>query len=342
MSIASKLPHLAVTAGEPAGIGPDLCLWLATQQFDAKISVIGCKQTLQQRLAQSQLLKNENIKLVDGPADKAQQPGFLHIIDIPVAEAVIPGQLNPANAKQVLQLLNTAMQGCEQGEFSAMVTAPLQKSVINDAGTAFTGHTEYLADYFQCQTVMLLAAGDLRVALATTHLPLRAVADAINQDGLKQILSILHADLQSKFGIRTPRILVCGLNPHAGEAGHMGREEIDIIEPALDALRASGMQLIGPLPADTLFVPKYLDDADAVLAMYHDQGLPVLKHVGFGGAVNITLGLPIIRTSVDHGTALDLAASAKIDTGSMQAAINSAIHQSQVAQGDGSTATGPL
>lgn len=342
MSIASKLPHLAITAGEPAGIGPDLCLWLATQEFDARISVIGCKKTLQSRLAQSQLLNGSRINLIDGPAEAAQQAGSLHIIDIPVAEPVTAGQLNTANANHVLQLLDNAMQGCQQGQFSAMVTAPLQKSVINDAGTAFTGHTEYLADYFQCQTVMLLAAGDLRVALATTHLPLRAVPDAISQAGLKQTLSILHADLQTKFGLKNPRILVCGLNPHAGEGGHMGREEIEIIEPVLNALRSAGMKLEGPLPADTLFVPKYLDGADAVLAMYHDQGLPVLKHVGFGGAVNITLGLPIIRSSVDHGTALDLAGSAKIDTGSMQAAIQSAIHQSHIAQRVGSTATGQL
>lgn len=337
MSIASKLPHIAVTAGEPAGIGPDLCLWLATQQFDAKISVIGCKKTLQSRLAQSQLVDSTNVRLIDGPAEAAQQAGSLHIIDIPVSAAVTPGELNTANAEHVLQLLDRAMQGCEQAEFSAMVTAPLQKSVINDAGTAFTGHTEYLADYFQCQTVMLLAAGDLRVALATTHLPIRAVADAITATGLSQTLNILNADLQTKFGLTKPRILVCGLNPHAGEGGHLGREEIEIIQPALEALRATGMNLEGPLPADTLFVPKYLVGADAVLAMYHDQGLPVLKHVGFGGAVNITLGLPIIRTSVDHGTALDLAGSAQIDTGSMQAAIHSAIQQSQIAQRDGST-----
>ena len=326
-------PRIAITAGEPAGIGPDLCLWLASQQLDACISVIACKQSLQARLAQSQWLSDQAIAFIDGPAQQPQRPGQLNIIDIPVAETVQPGQLNPANATQVLQLLDHAMQGCEAGDYDAMVTAPLQKSVINEAQSGnqnpFTGHTEYLADYFDCQTVMLLAADQLRVALATTHLPLRAVPDAITADGLESILRILQQDLQCKFGIKQPTILVCGLNPHAGESGHLGREEIEIIEPLLNKLRAEGMKLEGPLPADTLFVPKHLQHADAVLAMYHDQGLPVLKHAGFGRAVNITLGLPIIRTSVDHGTALDLAGSANIDTGSMAAAIESAIQQSQ-------------
>lgn len=326
------LPHIAVTAGEPAGIGPDLCLWLATQSFAAKITVVGCKQTLQARLEQSQLLAKQTIQLIDGPASNAQQAGVLHVVDIPITEPVAAGQLNTANAGHVLQLLDHAMQGCERGDYSAMVTAPLQKSVINDAGTPFTGHTEYLADYFRSQTVMLLAAGSFRVALATTHLPLREVPDAITQASLKEILLILDADLKTKFGIKQPKILVCGLNPHAGESGHLGREEIEIIEPALAELRRNGLTLEGPLPADTLFVPRYLEQADAVLAMYHDQGLPVLKHAGFGQAVNITLGLPIIRTSVDHGTALDLAGSDKIDTGSMRAAIESAIQQSLAAQ----------
>jgi 4-hydroxythreonine-4-phosphate dehydrogenase len=247
----------------------------------------------------------------------------------PTAAPVRAGVLDSTNAAHVLALLDTAMQGCENGRFDAMVTAPLQKSTINDAGIAFTGHTEYLADYFACDNVMLLASGSLRVALATTHLPLRDVADAITQTSLATTLRIMHADLKSKFGFAQPRILVCGLNPHAGESGHMGREEIEIIEPLLKQLRAEGLDLVGPLPADTLFIPKHLEKADAVLAMYHDQGLPVLKHAGFGSAVNITLGLPIIRTSVDHGTALDLAGSDKIDTGSMNAAILSAIEQCQ-------------
>jgi len=333
----SPAPHLAITAGEPAGIGPDLCLWLASQRFEARISVIGCKKNLQGRLVNHPLLGQQNIQIVDGPATTAQQPGTLHVIDIPVTEPVQAGQLNTANAKQVLQLLDHAMQGCENGVYNAMVTAPLQKSVINDAQldgsipelcTAFTGHTEYLADYFDRQTVMLLAADKLRVALATTHLPLRAVPDAITTNSLNRILRILDSELRQKFALQQPRILVCGLNPHAGESGHLGREEIEVIEPALQQLREQGLDLIGPMPADTLFVPKHLQHADAVLAMYHDQGLPVLKHAGFGRAVNITLGLPIIRTSVDHGTALDLAGTAAIDTGSMAAAIESAIQQS--------------
>jgi 4-hydroxythreonine-4-phosphate dehydrogenase len=328
-SAPGSLPRLVVSSGEPAGIGPDLCLWLGTQSFAAQITVLADLETLRARAAASPLFKQHHINFTEGPATEAQQPGQLAVIAHPSKAKVDAGVLNPANAEHVLAMLDTAMQGCETGSFDAMVTAPLQKSTINDAGIAFTGHTEYLADYFACENVMLLASGDLRVALATTHLPLREVADAINSEGLERSLRILHNDLITKFGLPQPKILVCGLNPHAGEGGHMGREEIDIIEPLLQKLRAEGMDLIGPLPADTLFIPKHLDQADAVLAMYHDQGLPVLKHAGFGGAVNITLGLPIIRTSVDHGTALDLAGSDKIDTGSMRAAILSAIEQCQ-------------
>jgi 4-hydroxythreonine-4-phosphate dehydrogenase len=259
------------------------------------------------------------------PEHPAQHQGGLRIWPVSMGEEVIPGQLNPANARYVLQTLERAVDGCRNGLFGALVTGPVQKSVINDAGIAFTGHTEFLQQ--RCgveQVVMMLACPGLRVALATTHLPLRQVADAITPALLERVIRITHHDLIHQFGIAQPRILVCGLNPHAGESGHLGDEEIRIINPLLDKLRREGLQLEGPLPADTLFTPKYLDGADAVLAMYHDQGLPVLKHLGFGNAVNITLGLPMIRTSVDHGTALDLAGTGKADTGSLQAAINTA------------------
>lgn len=329
MSTDSKVcrPKIAVTAGEPAGIGPELCLWLSTQTFDADITVLADRDMLKQRAASSALVSEKSIEFSNGDATVAQQVGQLSVAHHSLPAPAHAGKMDSHNAPHVLALLDSAMQGCESGRFDAMVTAPLQKSLINDAGIAFTGHTEYLADYFNCQTVMMLTADTLRVALATTHLPLRAVPDAITQPQLKETLRILLKDLTNKFGLNQPKVLVCGLNPHAGESGHMGREEIDVIEPVLHKLRAEGHNLIGPLPADTLFVPKHLQHADAVLAMYHDQGLPVLKHAGFGSAVNITLGLPIIRTSVDHGTALDLVGSANIDTGSMKAAILSAIEQ---------------
>lgn len=247
----------------------------------------------------------------------------LRILPIALRAPVQPGQLNPANAAYVLETLEKAVDGCHAGTFSALVTGPVQKSVINDAGIPFTGHTEFLQQ--RCgvdQVVMMLACPGLRVALATTHLPLRAVADAITPGLLENVIRITVHDLQQHFGIQKPRLLVCGLNPHAGESGHMGDEEIRIIQPVLQKLRSEGFQLEGPLPADTLFTPHHLERADAVLAMYHDQGLPVLKHLGFGNAVNITLGLPIIRTSVDHGTALDLAGTGRADTGSLRAAID--------------------
>lgn len=257
----------------------------------------------------------------------AHVPGTLNVVQIDLAREETPGQLDAENARAVLATLDRACDGCLSGEFSAMVTAPVQKSVINDAGMAFSGHTEYLQE--RCavpRVVMMLACPGLRVALATTHLPLRAVPDAITPQRLTQVLNILHDDLRTKFGIANPHILVAGLNPHAGESGHLGREEIEVITPTLDALRAAGMNLSGPLPADTLFTPRLLAGADAVLAMYHDQGLPVLKHAGFGEAVNITLGLPIIRTSVDHGTALALAGTGQAEVGSLQAAVQEAIH----------------
>jgi 4-hydroxythreonine-4-phosphate dehydrogenase len=244
------------------------------------------------------------------------------VLHVPTAAPVVPGRLDPANGRHVLALLDRALEGCRSGEFAAMVTAPVQKSTINDAGVPFTGHTEYLALHTgTARVVMMLVGGGLRVALATTHLPLSAVPAAITREGLSETLRIVYRDLRSRFRIARPRILVAGLNPHAGESGHLGREEIEVIAPVLESLRGEGLALEGPLPADTLFTTRNLAGADAVVAMYHDQGLPVLKHASFGHAVNITLGLPVIRTSVDHGTALDLAGKGEIDAGSLEAAI---------------------
>ena len=257
-------------------------------------------------------------------ATQAARPDQAHelcIDAVALTTKSIPGKLDPANAGYVLQTLERAVDGCASGEFSAMVTGPVHKGVINDSGVEFTGHTEFIADRTDSQPVMMLAAGKLRVALATTHLPLAQVASSITREGLTQTLQILHRDMQSKFNITDPHILVCGLNPHAGEDGHLGSEEITTITPVIEQLRSSGMRLTGPLPADTLFTPRHLDGCDAVLAMFHDQGLPVLKYAGFGSAVNLTLGLPIIRTSVDHGTAIDLAASGNIEHGSLLAAL---------------------
>jgi len=316
---------IALTAGEPAGIGPDLCLMLAAQPCQHQRVVIADPELLAERAR----LLGLPVQLT--PYDPAVPPspqaaGQLSVLPVKLAEACVPGLLNPANAHYVLETLRQAGRGCEQQHFAAVVTAPVHKGVINDAGVSFSGHTEFFAELTGTPlVVMMLACPGLRVALVTTHLPLRAVADAITRPVLEQVIRILHQDLQNKFGIPAPRILVCGLNPHAGEGGHMGTEEIDTIVPVLDRLRSEGMTLQGPLPADTLFTPKHLDQADAVLAMYHDQGLPVLKHMGFGNAVNITLGLPIIRTSVDHGTALDLAGSGKADVGSLRVALETAI-----------------
>jgi len=313
-------PLLAVTAGEPAGIGPDLVLQLADHSDGARRVIIADLSLLQQRAAQLGLTALRFQPYQTGQA--AAPAGVLEVLHVPLAAAVTPGQLDPANARYVLNTLDVAIAGCLSGEFAAMVTAPVHKGVINDAGVPFSGHTEYLAEHTGTpRVVMMLAGAGMRVALVTTHLPLRAVADAITKAELEAVIRILHADLQQKFGLQSPRILVAGLNPHAGESGHMGREEIDVIEPVLQQLRAHGMQLIGPLPADTLFNPDKLAQADAVLAMYHDQGLPVLKYASFGAGINITLGLPIIRTSVDHGTALDLAGSGRADPGSLFEAV---------------------
>ncbi len=317
--------RLAITPGEPAGIGPDLVVTLAQEMQKHEIVAIADPQLLLSRAKTLGLpLKLREINLEDSP--RASLVGELAILPISLSTPAQAGLLNVNNATYILKTLDAAIDGCVKQQFAALVTGPVHKSVINDAGIVFSGHTEYLAEKTATEkVVMMLATTGLRVALATTHLPLKDVAAAINETELTQVILILHRDLQQQFGIAEPRILVCGLNPHAGEGGHLGREEIDIIEPTLLRLRAQGINLIGPLPADTLFTPKYLDHADAVLAMYHDQGLPVLKYKGFGQAVNITLGLPIIRTSVDHGTALDLAGTGKADLGSLRTALSYAI-----------------
>ena len=324
MTIRLPLPRIALTPGEPAGIGPDLCLQLAQQNLPCQIIVIAGPKLLKQRAEQLGL--SIQIKEFDStlPA-KAQTAGCLTILPVEPAEPVQCGQLNPANSRAVLKAITKAAKGCMDGTFDAMVTGPVHKGVINDAGLPFSGHTEFIAGITGGYPVMMLATPGLRVALVTTHLPLAEVSQAITHTRLRTVIRILNQELRSRFGIAKPKILVCGLNPHAGENGHLGREEIDIIEPVLDGFRKQGLDLQGPLPADTLFTAKYLDTADAVLAMYHDQGLPVLKHIGFGQAVNITLGLPIIRTSVDHGTALDLAGTGKADLGSLQFALQTAL-----------------
>ena len=311
--------RLALTPGEPSGIGADILISLVQSGCEHELVAYADPQLLQQRAEQLGL----RLTLREpGATALPLAPGELAIVPVALAQPVIPGQLNKANAPYVLACLDAAIDACVSDYCQGMVTGPVQKSIINEAGFSFSGHTEYLADKTSTPlVVMMLATSELRVALATTHLPLRDVADSITQSSLTQVIDILIADLKSKFGITEPSILVCGLNPHAGENGHLGREEIDIIEPVLAQFRQQGVDLIGPLPADTLFTPKYLDNADAVLAMYHDQGLPVLKFQGFGRAANITLGLPIIRTSVDHGTALDLAASGNADHGSLKTAI---------------------
>lgn len=300
---------IVVTAGEPAGIGPDLCLALAAMPVAANIVVVADPAVLRARAA---LL---------GVA----YPDHLQILPISCPQPDVCGEPSTANVPAVLDGLRLAVEGCLQGRYAGLVTGPLQKSIINDAGIAFKGHTEFLAELSNAaQPVMLLVAGDLRVALASTHLPLRDVADYLTQDGLRDVLRVLHADLQSRFGLADPDIVVCGLNPHAGEGGHLGHEDADIIAPVVREFVERGYKIRGPLPADTAFTPA-AGSKDAVLAMYHDQGLPVLKYAGFGHAVNVTLGLPMIRTSVDHGTALDIAGSGKADTGSMVAALELAI-----------------
>ena len=295
-------PLVALTSGEPAGIGPEICTRIAA---DAEVVVIG---------------------------DRSLLPGVPCVEHVPLARPVTPGRLDPANARYVLAVLDRAISGCLSGEYDAMVTAPVQKSVINDAGIAFTGHTEYLAEKAgAAQVVMMLVGGGLRVALATTHLPLACVPAAITIDGLLGVLRVVNADLQRRFRIARPRILVAGLNPHSGESGHMGREDIDVISPALERAAREGIDAKGPIPADTLFVPERVKNADAVLAMYHDQGLPVLKYASFGRGVNVTLGLPFVRTSVDHGTALDLAGTGRADSTSLAEALKLAVELASAA-----------
>ncbi|KOC88883.1 4-hydroxythreonine-4-phosphate dehydrogenase PdxA [Winslowiella iniecta] len=317
--------RVAITPGEPAGIGPDLTVQLAQRDWPVELVVCASPALLLERAAMLGL-PLELREYQPGETAQPQRAGTLTVLPVATPQPVTIGQLNVDNSHYVLETLAHACDGCLNGEFAALITGPVHKGVINDAGIAFSGHTEYFAERSARErVVMMLATEELRVALATTHLPLKDVADAITRDSLHEVIGILHHDLQSKFGIANPHIFVCGLNPHAGEGGHMGREEIDTIIPALDELRLQGLQLTGPLPADTLFQPKYLQHADAVLAMYHDQGLPVLKYQGFGRAVNITLGLPFIRTSVDHGTALELAGQGTADAGSFITALNLAI-----------------
>lgn len=329
MSVLARLPRLAITSGEPAGIGPELCAQLASRQWPAQLVVLGDLELLRERARNS--APAVQFRHWRGEVAGLPPSGTLDVLHIGLRAPAQAGRPDLRNAPHVLELLDRAIDGCVAGEFDAMVTAPIHKGVICDslaaAGAAatpaaFSGHTEYLAARTGCQrVVMMLVGGGMRVALATTHLPLAAVAAALTAEVVEHSLRILHCDLRQRFGLAAPRILVAGLNPHAGEGGHLGREEIDVIIPVLERLRAEGMQLAGPLPADTLFVPHTLAQGDAVLAMYHDQGLPVLKHASFGGGVNVTLGLPIIRTSVDHGTAFDLAGSGAADPGSLFAAV---------------------
>lgn len=319
------VPRIAVTAGEPAGIGPDVLITAAQQPWQAELVAIADAGLLEERARLLGLPLTLEPLRPDQPA-RLHRPGILVLQQVDLAAPVQPGTLDPDNARYVLENLRIAVTGCTEGIYQAMVTCPVQKSVINDADIPFTGHTEFLAEETGTdRVVMMLATRELRVALATTHLALRDVPDAITLELLLATLRILDADLRDKFGIESPRIAVLGLNPHAGEAGHLGHEEIATLVPALDQLRGEGLDLLGPLPADTAFNPDILAQSDAVFAMYHDQGLPVLKFSGFGKAINITLGLPLIRTSVDHGTALDLAGSGKADTGSLEEALSIAI-----------------
>ncbi|MEK7436158.1 MAG: 4-hydroxythreonine-4-phosphate dehydrogenase PdxA [Pseudomonadota bacterium] len=317
-----SLPVIAVTSGEPAGIGPDICLALAALRPACRAVILADRELLAERAARLGL----TLRLRAFDPGRAPTTGELELLHLPLAAPATAGRLDPANSPYVLSLLDRAVAGCMDGSFAAMVTAPVHKGVINDAGIPFTGHTEYLAALTSTpRVVMMLAGGGLRVALATTHLALAEVAAAITRESLDTTLRILHRALRQRFGLAAPRILIAGLNPHGGEGGHLGREEIEIICPVLEELRSAGMHLDGPLPADTLFTPQVLARGDCVLAMYHDQGLPVLKYASFGAGVNVTLGLPIVRTSVDHGTALHLAGSGEARSGSLLAAMEMAL-----------------
>jgi 4-hydroxythreonine-4-phosphate dehydrogenase len=313
-------PTIAITSGEPAGIGPDLCSELSRRCWPARLVVIG-DATLNGRARTAR--SRRNLPAYDPAARVQNRVESLHV---PLAAPCRPGRLDPRNARYVLDLLDRAVTGCTRGEFAAMVTAPVQKSVIIDAGFRFSGHTEYLAERTRslCPVMMLTGAG-LRVALVTTHLPLARVSRALTAKRIQAVIEVLEHDLRERYRIRRPRLLICGVNPHAGESGHLGREEITQLEPTLARLRRRGFRLEGPVPADTAFLPGRLEGCDVVLAMYHDQGLPVLKFASFGHAVNVTLGLPIVRTSVDHGTALELAGTTRADPGSLHAAIDHAI-----------------
>jgi 4-hydroxythreonine-4-phosphate dehydrogenase len=320
----NQTKRIALTPGEPAGIGPDLAIALAQSDLPCQLVIVASPDLLQER-AKRLGLPYKAIEFNPSASVEPQQAGQVTIMPVELGVPVNAGHLNSANSRYVLKTISKAVQGCMKGVFASMITAPVHKGVINDAGIAFTGHTEFIAGITGGSPVMMLATPGLRVALVTIHLPLAEVPKTITHNRLRQVIRTLEHDLRTRFGIHKPRILVCGLNPHAGENGYLGREEIDIIEPVLNGLRNQGYELEGPLPADTLFTPKYLEKADAVLAMYHDQGLPVLKHMGFGKAVNITLGLPIIRTSVDHGTALDLAGTGLADVGSLRYALETAL-----------------
>ncbi len=320
-------PTIILTPGEPAGIGPDLAVLAPWEGLDCRVVVAADPDLLAARAA----LRGRDI---DWPEYDRHERRAVSILPVSLAHPAAPGKLDPRNASYVLETLQRAAAGCMEAEFDALVTGPVSKSVINDAGISFSGHTEFLAALTGgARPVMMLAADDLRVPLVTTHLPLREVADRITADAVRSVIEITHRDLATRFGIDSPRIAVCGLNPHAGESGHMGREEIDIIGPVIKALAAGGMTVRGPLPADTVFTVESSARYDAIVAMYHDQGLPVLKRTGFGHAVNITLGLPIIRTSVDHGTALDRAGTGTLDTGSLRAAFEAALRMAAARDG---------
>lgn len=318
-------PRIAITAGEPAGIGPDLCLTLSLQEFDCELIVIADVDMLKQRAEKLGLsLSFEEVDLAQSP--RASKKNTVRYISVMLASECIAGQLDVRNAPYVLETLQFAMDGCLSGEFDAVVTAPVHKGIINDANIAFTGHTEFFAEGADVkQVVMMLATSSLRVALATTHLPLKEVSDAITQPLLNNVLTIINDSFDTLIGISKPKVAVCGLNPHAGEGGHLGSEEIEIIEPVIEDFKQKGYAVSGPWPADTIFVDEKLKAYDVVLAMYHDQGLPVLKHHGFGRAVNVTLGLPFIRTSVDHGTALEIAGTGQASHSSLVSAIDMAL-----------------
>ena len=324
--------RLVITPGEPAGIGPDLIIQLIQTAQEHELICIADSSMLQQRA------KKLGLPLTINPYDanktQAKIAGSLTVLEEPLNNPSVCGVADKTNAQSQLNALQRAVEGCMSGEFSGLITGPMHKGIINEAGIPFTGHTEYLAELSKTKkVVMMLAAPEskhqLRVALATTHLPLSQVSQAITQQNLKEVITILNAEMKKYFSLKEPRILICGLNPHAGEDGHLGMEEIEIITPVINELKNKGFNLKGPLPADTVFTQPYLEDADVVLAMYHDQGLPVLKHVGFGAAVNVTLGLPFIRTSVDHGTAFDLAGTGKANSGSLNAALNMAIQMAE-------------